>query len=216
MKRLIALLLCFLLFTLTVSAATPSDCDQVIELTANGEALSFVATKPTTYWESPALRVGETIVKTGTLTLVNGTDVSRNIYFDYVKFPYQDKQALQYLNHLFITITDGTAVLYDGAYSCINNNDVKPTLAVALEPYASRTYTISLRCDYTYADNHYLNSEILEWIFDVEAEPKSDFSPNEEEKEKSSPIFDPLFVQWPIAAIISIIIFAAILRFKEQ
>lgn len=210
MKRLMALLVCLLLCCVSVSAATAGDREQVIELTAEGDTLTFVATNPTTFWESPTLRMGETVLEEGTLTLVNNTDVSRDILFDGVQFPYQDAEALQYLNHLFITIKQDDTVLYDGAYSCINNRDVKPQLGTTLEPQASCTYTISLRCDYTYTDTHYLNDEILDWIFTVETEATTDFFP--EQSTDSPLIFDHLFWQVPLALVLALILFLIVSR----
>lgn len=213
MKRLTALLLCFFLFSLSVAAAPATD--QIIQLTSTNDVLSFVATEPTTYWESPALRAGETATISGKLTLVNNTNITRDIRFQYVRFPFQDEDALAYLNHLMLTIRQDDTVLYDGPYSCINNEDVKPSLGATLEPYASCSYTISLRCDYTYAESEPLDREILEWIFDAQIEPDADFSNDEEPSVSPSPLFDPFFVQWPIALVIAAILFAFVSRSKQ-
>ncbi len=212
MKRVTAFVLCLLLISLSVAASPASN--QIIKLTAKGDVLNFVATEPTTYWESPALRAGETAVINGTLTLINETDSPRNIYFENVKFPYQDAQALEYLNHLLLTVKQGDTVVYDGAYSCINNPDVKPQLGAFLEPQASCSYTISLRCDYTYTDEHYLGAALLEWTFSVETDPAPNFPT--EETEKPPLIFDPLFWQWPIALVLAAVIFLVVSRSKKN
>ncbi len=213
MKYVISLLLGVILLSSVVFAAPAAD--QVIKLTATNDVLSFVATEPTTFWESPTLRNGETAVTTGTLTLVNDTDITRDIYFDYVKFPYQDEHALAYLNHLFITVNEGETVLYDGAYSCINNENVKPKLGAVLAPHASCSYTITLRCDYTYVEAEELDREILEWIFSVQAQPTSDFINDDEPSIAPSPLFDPLFVLWPIALVIAAILFVVVSHSKQ-
>ncbi|MBQ6830780.1 MAG: hypothetical protein IJO59_06645 [Clostridia bacterium] len=213
MKYVISLLLGVILLSSVVFAAPAAD--QVIKLTATNDVLSFVATEPTTFWESPTLRNGETAVTTGTLTLVNDTDITRDIYFDCVKFPYQDEHALAYLNHLFITVNEGETVLYDGAYSCINNENVKPKLGAVLAPHASCSYTITLRCDYTYVEAEEPDREILEWIFGVQAQPTSDFINDDEPSIAPSPLFDPLFVVWPIALVIAAILFVVVSRSKQ-
>lgn len=210
MKRLI-LITAVLLLVFSLSASASPAINQVIELKQSNDGLTLVATEPTTLWESPSLRAGEAFQSHGTLTLVNKTDVTRDITFDCVKFPYDDELALEYLNHLTLQIKTGETVLYNGPYSRINDTDVKPNLNVTLSADESCSYTILLSCDYTYSGDHYVDDSVLEWQFSTKLD--SQVVAEEEEKE---PIHDPLFTQWIIAAVATILIFVFLKRYAQQ
>lgn len=211
MKRLCFLLAFLLLFSLSASALFASE--QTIALTTVDDNLSFVAKKPTTYWETPSLRAGEFAVSTGTLTLLNSTDTTRDITFEQVVFPYHDREFLLYLNHLHLTIEKDGELLYDAPYSHINNPDEKPPLDAVLAAGESCMYTISLRCDYAYTGMAYTSPEVLEWQFSTPVEPTEKEIPVET---PTPPIGDRLYLQWGIAAIVTAFIFAALIRRKKE
>jgi hypothetical protein len=202
MKRLIfAVIAIFSLFIIPISAAAPAE--QIIELTTVGDAVTFVATEPTTFWESPALDRGETVTTQGKLTLINNTDTSRDITFGSVELPYHNKEALEYLNHVILTLKCEDEVLYAGPYSRINDKGSKPDISLTLPAGESVTYTIALRCDYTYTGTDHTGNSVLDWQFETllsdedtaYGDPSESFS-------------DPMLLQWLIAGVVTGLILA--------
>lgn len=211
MKRVIILgIILTLAFSLSVCAAP--DADQIIELKTVNDELAFVATEPTTFWEIPTLRAGESFVTSGTLSIVNKTDLTRNITFDQVIFPFEDEQALEYLNHLTLIIKNEDMVLYNGPYSRINDADNKPSLKAMLPPGESCVYTIQLKCDYTYTGSDFTNETVLEWRFRAPV----DSDTQSEDETENEPIRDPLVTQWGLAVAVTILIFVFLARSSKR
>ena len=199
MKRFFsALLVLVALFSLSVSAAPAAD--QRIELREKDGYITAVATLPTTYWESPTLKAGETVLIPGTLTISNTTNSTRSIFLQSVSFPYSNKAVLEYLNHLTLTVESEGNVIYHAPYSHINDPAVSDVFKTVLEPDASITYTIYLSCDYGYIGDEYCANSILEWQFTTPLS-KQDLAAQEKNAAQ-----DLIQRQWLIVSIGSILL----------
>lgn len=212
MKRILTLMLAALMLLALPAAASTTDIQQVIEITVVDETLTFTSKMPTTFWEVPDLRPGETTVASGELVVINTTDSVQNITFQSVELPYDDPAALEYLNHLTLTLKKGDAILYEGPYSAINGTN-RPDVAVSLNIGESVSYTIDLYCDFTYTGTDYVGDAILDWKFSTQAMSSDD--PPEEEPD-AEPIDDPMVTQWFLAGIATIILFAALVIYRRR
>lgn len=149
MKRIpyIACLLALLLLTaLPVFAADR----QTVTLSENADGKALTVTSEdgrAAAWEIPALKAGERLLESGTITLTNLTEEDARIALDYVELPFDNANALIYLNHLSITVREGDEVLYDGPYSRINDAGGL-AFEYTLAPEQSVTLTVDLRRDY--------------------------------------------------------------------
>lgn len=116
-------------------------------------------------WEIPTLEAGERLVEPGTITLRNLTDEDANIALDYVELPFDNANALIYLNHLNITVREGDAVLYDGPFSRINDEGGL-ALDYTLSPEQAVVLSVELRRDYApLAVTGFENDTMIEWRF---------------------------------------------------
>lgn len=125
----------------------------------------LIAENPTgpAFWEYPTVPAGQTRLTQGTLTLKNSTGQDATVRLDEVELPYTDPAALDYLAALTITIRDGDTVLYDGPYSAINDGGLR--LTAQLASGQTKTYTISLRCAFSYEGNPDTVTKQLFWAF---------------------------------------------------
>ena len=212
MKRWIALALCLMVLLSTPVIADDFSTDQVIDITLSDseDTLNFRTKNPTTFWESPTIQPGETVIKNGTLTLNNLTGIQQTITFRSVELPYDNEKALEYLNHITLVLKQDDSVLYKGPYSRVND-DLE--LSEVLSSGASVTYTMELSCDYTYTGNTYVNDAILQWTFDGTL-------PKQPEEPKFEPFFDPLLWQWLTAgictALITVVLFLSRRRSRNR
>lgn len=149
---------------LCVSVTAQTNNSQTIALTEQGDTVILSAQNPPAFWERPALKAGESYAVNGTLTLVNHTQTTRTISLDTVKLPYENETSLRYLNHLFLRVTEGEDVLFNGPYSTINDTNGL-LLHRKLAAGESSVLTISLYCDYTCPDKGLAEGEWLDWQF---------------------------------------------------
>ena len=159
MKRvfgLICLVCVFLFGTLTANA----EVQQVI-VSGTEDAIRVDIAGEGTAWELPSLRPGEALNEPSTLVLDNQTAVKQTVQLTAVELPFEDAAALAFLNRVHITVKDGDAVLYSGAYSRINDGGLK--LVCKLAPGETHEYTVDLRAEYD-APNATLSTPI-EWKF---------------------------------------------------
>ncbi len=140
---------------------------QQVVLSEFGESLMLSAQQEPAVWEQPTLQAGEALATPGTLTLANNTTAEHTVTLDSVELPYDNTAALTYLNHLHLTVCEGDTVLYSGPYSRINDKDGGLVLSRRLAPGETATYTVGLRCDYTFTgDSTGLeNGTLLNWQF---------------------------------------------------
>ncbi len=206
MKRIIAYL-CVLVLLASLSAfGVAAGADQHIVLSTFGESVMLTAKNEPTAWELPTLQNGEALREASTLTLENATDTERHITLDHVALPYDNATALEYLNHLHITVCKGKTVLYSGAYSRINDKDGLK-LDCTLAAGESVDLTIDLRCDYTFSGSAtgFENGPVIDWKFYTVIRSEV---PN---KDKPSVAFDdPALREVLIAACLSVILLVGV------
>ncbi len=116
------------------------------------------------FWELPQVPAGQTLHTQGSLILKNTTGLTAQMTLDTVSLPYDHPEALEYLNHLTITVKDGDKILYDGPYSRINDENGLQ-IDLELESGATKTYTIQLRCDFSYTGELADASQYIAWMF---------------------------------------------------
>ncbi len=163
MKCLAVIVAVLLLAALPVAAVSNR---QQITLSTFGDVLMLSAEKQPASWEIPSLRAGEAMNDAGSLVLANKTDKTYAITLDHVALPFDDTAALDYLNHLHITVRDGDAVLYSGAYSRIND-DGGLRMSYELASGEEVALTVDLRCDYTFAGEKtgFEGNTVIDWKF---------------------------------------------------
>lgn len=139
---------------------------QQVVLSTFGESLMLAAQQEPAAWELPTLRAGEALQTPGTLTLANQTDTAHTLTLDHVEFPFEDRAAMAYLDHLHITVSEDAHVLYDGAYSRINDADGL-IYSCDLQPGESAQLTVALRCDYTFdgETTGFEDGTVIDWNF---------------------------------------------------
>ncbi len=165
MKKVSALILCVILLFLMASPAAASNTAQCFELTLLSDStLVFTAKNAPTFWEKPTLASGESSLVTGVLIVRNSTAVEQKIGLNTVALPYDNEDALRYLNHVYITVRDDNGILYEGAYSRIND-DRDFTMNTMLAANSQVAYSIELRCDYTYTGTGLSSDDLIEWKF---------------------------------------------------
>lgn len=205
MKRILIVLLCLslLVVPMTVCAA-PLNFIQVFTLSSNG----FKVEDTPTFWEHPTLKGGDSIVPEGELYIQNKTMHEQRIGLRTVEFPYDDSEAMRYLNHLHITIKDGSTVLYDGAYSRINDGKLfMPERRV--KAGESILYSITLSCDFAYNGNGFTDaSDLVQWQF-YAIEAGSD------EQGTSDTFSDPILVQLAIAIVLAALVCSGIFVYSR-
>ncbi len=200
-RRLLTICLAALLFcvSLTVCAGTT----QHITLTSFGDAVMLTATDAPAAWECPSLQAGEALRDAGTLTLTNETDAARTISLEYVALPYDNDTALEYLNHVNITVREGARVLYDGPYTRINDKNGL-VLHYALQPKTAVDLSIDLRCDYAFRGTKtgLEDGTLIDWRFYtvMEAEAES----------KAEAFVDPALREILIAAIVALLLLVGV------
>lgn len=210
MKRFLLAFLCLiLLFVLPIYAAN-TNFVQVVELKENGGILSITATHSPAFWELPTLRKGETVSVDGVLTLTNRATETRMLRLDSVEFPYDDPDALCYLNHLQITIKKGDVLYYNGPYSHINNDDGL-LLTETLDAGAEVSYTINLRCDYTYTGSNSAIENTLHWNFRTVLEEDSFPSDN-----SSGILSNPLIIQLLISMVVAVTLLFVLAYLRDR
>lgn len=165
MKKVLILTLCTVLLALTVIPVTADSDVQIYNLSALGDnALVFTAQSAAAFWEKPTLKAGEYTTTTGTLIVRNSTTTEQKIGLRTVELPYENEEALRYLNHVYITVKNDSTILYEGAYSRINE-DRGFSLNTELPPNAEATFFIDLRCDYTYSGDGMAPDDLIKWEF---------------------------------------------------
>lgn len=124
----------------------------------------FTPTSPAAFWEAPTLQAGERHTVSGQLIFHNRTNTTQELQLKTVALPYENEDALRYLNHLHLTIMSGNSVLYEGPYSRIND-DPTFTLKTVLNAGDWVGYTIQLYCDYNYTGNGLGENDVISWEF---------------------------------------------------
>lgn len=178
MKKLLIPIICVTLLCLSAMPIAAGNNTQIYNLSALSDNTLVLNTEnAVAFWEKPTLKAGEYTTTTGTLIVRNSTATKQNIKLRTVELPYDNEEALRYLNHVHITVSDGSTTLYEGAYSRIND-DHDFTISATLSANTEKVYAIDLRCDYTYVGEGLSTNDLIEWEFYTVTEPteKADFS----------------------------------------
>lgn len=166
MKRFFILCLCVLVLWLCVypaSADTPADATRTFEW--NGTALTS-DDQTAAFWEYPQLSAGQTR-RNGSLTFINRSLGSVTVALTDVQLPYADAAALAYLGALRLTIRDGDRVLYDGAFSRLNDDGL--TEPVTVTGGETRRLSVELSCDFAYEGAASCGEQVLYWNWGTSA-----------------------------------------------
>lgn len=170
MKKLLIFVLCAILLSLlaaplSATAASNDNVTQTYKLTALGDdTLAFSTENAPTLWEKPTLTGGQYMTATGSLTVHNATSTEQKIGLRTVELPFDNEEALRYLNHVYITVRNGSNVLYEGPYSRIND-DRDFNLNTVLAANKKVEYFIDLRCEYAYTGNGFAEEDLIKWEF---------------------------------------------------
>jgi hypothetical protein len=172
MKKILAFLTALAVSALTaISAGAENSADaKSYTLSETPQQSGVITEEPAepAFWELPQVPAGQVLHREGTLTLKNTTGLTADMKLDTVSLPYDNPEALEYLNHLIITVKDGDTVLYEGPYSRINDEGGL-RISLSLESGAVKTYTIGLRCDFSYTGDLTSASQYIAWMFSASA-----------------------------------------------
>lgn len=170
MKKLLIFVLCAILLSLIAAPLSTAAVDndnvtQTYKLTVLGDdTLVFNAENAPTLWEKPTLTGGQYMTATGSLTVHNTTSTEQKIGLRVVELPFDNEEALRYLNHVYITVRKGSTVLYEGPYSRIND-DRDFNLNTILAANKKVEYFIDLRCEYAYTGTGFAEEDVIKWEF---------------------------------------------------
>lgn len=221
-KLLITMLVCvFLLSSLSVAAITIqedtgdtnniSNSSQIFKITAlsNG-TVAFSSKNPPVIWERPALLAGEYMERPSSLILHNATGKTQTVVLESVELPYNNEDALRYLNHLTITVTNGNEVLYKGPYSRINEKESNFSIKTELPTNSQIVYNIHLSCDYRYKGTGFGESDQILWKFRTEASTQDSV----DNVEDNSSFANPVILQVALAIVLTIFLAAALILYR--
>ena len=170
MKKILIFLLGILLLCACFVPAVSAEGGtiQVYELVMVGNEPRINGGEIGGFWETPTLQPGDYSVNRGSLALHNCTAQKQKIFLKTVELPYDNEEALRYLNHLQLTIYNPEdVVVYHGPYSEINN-DPTFSLEAELKPDEWARFRIVLACDYEYRPEGALPTETILWDFGYE------------------------------------------------
>ena len=215
-KSLLVVLVCVLLFSsLSVAAITIqedtgdiSNASQTFKMMASGSGdVVITAKKPPVIWEKPTLRSGEYMTRSSSLILQNATKNTQIVELETVELPYDNEDALRYLNHLTITVSNGNEVLYKGPYSRINDKDSHFTLQAELPADSQIAYSISLSCDFQYTGTGFDADDQIQWKFRT----KTEVSDKADGSEKFT---NPILLQVAVALGIALLLLGALTSYR--
>ena len=209
MKRTPVLIVCLLFLFLMAIPTVADNSTQSYDLNALGDnTLVFTVKNEPTFWERPTLLSGEYSLETGKLIVQNNTSVEQKIGLRTVALPYDNEEALRYLNHVHITVSSNDTILYDGLYSRIND-DVDFTMNTVLPANAAVEYTIDLRCDYTYIGDGFSSSDLITWEFYAVQEVVND-------ADDSSRFSNPALLQVLVACGVALLLLAGVFLYDSR
>ncbi len=166
MKKFLIFALCTLLLCLiAVPVSADDNTTQTYTLNTLGDSTLVFSTKEApALWEKPTLKAGQYMTVSGILTVHNNTSAEQKIGLRTVELPYDNEEALRYLNHVYITVRNGSKVLYEGPYSRIND-DRDFNLNMMIAANKKMNYFIDLRCDYLYTGKGLAKNDLIKWDF---------------------------------------------------
>ena len=172
----LALLTAALLFPCPAAAETVAEKSYVVVME---DGVGRIKSEPdaAAFWELPQLAGGQSSAE-GTLRIINGTAQTLDILLAEIGLPYGDQEALAYLDAVWITIRDGSSVLYDGTYSRIAEPGGLALRVEDLLPGAGVTLSVALHCSFRYEGESDRLGASIPWVFAAaEALPSDQVSP---------------------------------------
>ena len=165
MKRMTMIGVCLLALMMWVLGVCPASADTPADATRtftwNGSELTS-EDQTAAFWEYPQLTAGQTR-RNGDLTFINRSLGSVTVELTDVQLPYDDEAALAYLGALRLVIRDGDRVLYNGAFSRLNEDGL--TEPVTVTGGETRRLSIDLSCDFAYEGEASCGDQVLYWSF---------------------------------------------------
>ena len=160
MRKAIA---CLLMLGLVCLTAWPCAADTNRTWTTHdaGTVIQFIPdSQEATFWEWPDLQNGAH--RTGTLVLKNTAAREMTVRMDGAWLPFDDHDALTYLNFITLTIKDDAGqVLFCDRY--VRLADWQTEIGT-LAPQESVTWQVDMRCDFTY-DGDAPMPQAITWMF---------------------------------------------------
>ncbi len=161
MKKAFALLLTLLLLSVFTLSAAAVDVQRGWSITDLGQSVAFTPdSQEATFWEWPDIQPGQT--RKGLLGVSNTTERTVAVYMNGAALPFDDRDALTYLNFVTLTIknTDGV-VLFSDRY--VRLADWKAEVG-ELAPNESVTWLIEMHCDFAF-DGETAMPQAIHWQF---------------------------------------------------
>ncbi len=115
------------------------------------------------FWEAPAVLTGQSVTD-GVLTLKNEADRVVDFTLTSVSLPYDNEEALAYLDAVTLVITQGDREIYHAPFTHIMDADRAPIVFSGVQPGESRRLHFSIACDFTYHGS-VPSYESLVWTF---------------------------------------------------
>ncbi len=197
MRKILCIAVVVILLSTLIPTVSAEGISQTFDLVALGDkTLVFKAQEAPTFWEKPTLKAGEFTEHIGAFLIRNKTGADQKIGLRTVELPYDNEEALRYLNHIIITVKSGDTVLYEGPYSRIND-DGGLEMNIALPADGNAAYTIDLRCDYAYSGSGLGENDLIQWQF---------FAVVEEEEPVAVPFSDSALYEVILACGIAVIV----------
>lgn len=145
--------------------------EKTVAVVDDGSTVKITSTpEEAAFWEYPTMSAGQIRLQPGTLRLVNSSSKTVDFELSAIVLPYDNLEALTYLDDLWITIKEGEAVLYDNTYSRIAGEE---GLSIKMEQWApgsERVLSIWMECPFTYdgGSPSEIMGDPLVWDFQVD------------------------------------------------
>lgn len=161
MKKGIALAAMLLLLFAAALPAAALDIQRSWVINDLGQSVSFSPDSlEATFWEWPELEPGQT--RRGLLGVSNITERTVAVYLNGVALPFDNEQALTYLNFVTITIKNTSgAVLFSDRF--VRLADWKAEVG-ELAPQESVTWIVEMHCDFAF-DGEVVMPQAVKWQF---------------------------------------------------
>lgn len=157
-KWILSVCLCLLIllipFSVFAEGEAPKDNEKVLTVSKQNHVIHMARSNDTaSFWEYPVLTAGQNR-QDGVLTIENKVNGRAVVHLTSVDLPYDNQEALDYLNALRLFVKDEEGnVVYDDSYAHIADLDENGSfnlLSVELEKGQKKTYHVEMSCDFAY------------------------------------------------------------------